>query len=123
MKRDELAEAARPEVVVESVARRRSELQEGDHDHGGPVESVRKASYRGHEITIRTTYSIEVDGVPIEGHFGVRDDGQVHYHAVPNVSFASAIDVVKQLIDTFPGDFEEDATDHSHGGNPHQGHS
>jgi hypothetical protein len=67
--------------------------------------SVREADYKGHHIVIRTTYDIRVDGVPLTGHLGVTDDGRVHYHAVPNVSFASAIDTVKEIIDVFPDDF------------------
>jgi hypothetical protein len=70
------------------------------------VPSVREDQYKGHHITVRTTYDIRVDGVPVTGHLGVTNDGRVHYHPVPNVSFASAIDLVKQLIDVFPDDFE-----------------
>jgi hypothetical protein len=72
--------------------------------HAHP-ESVREAEYKGHRIVVRTTYHIEVDGQMLTGHFAVSNDGQVHYHPVPNISFASAIDLVKQLIDIFPDDF------------------
>ncbi|MDP9418721.1 MAG: hypothetical protein M3P53_00920 [Actinomycetota bacterium] len=106
MKRREVTKAAAPESVVESVARQRPKRRRGGHDHGA-LESVRHATYRGHEIVIRTSYSIEVDGTPIEGHVGVTNDGRVHYHAVPNLSFTSAVDLAKQLIDTFPDDFAE----------------
>src|SRR5690242_12449965 len=67
--------------------------------------SVREVDYQGHHIMIRTTYEIRVDGMRLMGHLGVTDDGRVHYHAVPNVSFASAIDAVKRIIDVFPQDF------------------
>jgi len=66
---------------------------------------VRKAEYQGHHIVVRTQYQIEVDGQMLMGHMGVTNDGQVHYHSVPNLSFASAVDLVKQLIDIFPDDF------------------
>jgi hypothetical protein len=123
VKRDELARAARPEALTERVAELRPELQrphEGHHHGDGmSTETIREATYRGHHIVIRTTYRIEVDGLPIHGHMGVTNDGQVHYHAVPNLGFASAVDMVKQLIDVFPDDFEEagghEGT-HSHGG-------
>lgn len=72
-------------------------------------ETVREADYEGHHIVIRTTYHIEVDGKPVTGHMGVTDDGMVHYHPVPNISFASALDMVKQLIDVFPDDFSDAA--------------
>ena len=69
------------------------------------AENVRQADYKGHHIVIRTQYQIEIDGKIIMGHMGVTNDGQVHYHPVPNLSFASAVDLVKQLIDIFPDDF------------------
>ena len=72
-------------------------------------ESVREADYRGHHILVRTQYEIEVDGRVVMGHLGVSNDGQVHYHPVPNLSFASAVDLVKQLIDVFPDDFGSSA--------------
>jgi hypothetical protein len=119
MKREELARAARPEAIVERVTEQGGRLprqdQGHDHGHGRPMESTREATYRGHPLMIRTTYRIEVDGTPIEGHLGVTNDGQVHYHAVPNLSFASAVDLVKQLIDTFPEDFQAATDTHPHG--------
>ena len=74
------------------------------HRHPGE-DSVREADHKGHHIVIRTTYEITVDGKPVTGHMGVDNEGQVHYHPVPNASFASAVDLVKHLIDTFPEDF------------------
>jgi hypothetical protein len=46
------------------------------------------------------------------GHMGVTNDGNVHYHPVPNLSFASAIDLVKELIDIFPDDFTGSGAGH-----------
>lgn len=106
MDRDELAAAASPQALVAHV--RDQGRRHGGHGHGGhgdAMTSVREASYEGHDIVIRTTYEIEVDGRGLHGHMGVTSDGQVHYHAVPNLSFASAVDLVKQLVDTFPDDF------------------
>ena len=67
--------------------------------------SVREAQYQGHHIVIRTTYSVEVDGVRLMGHMGVSNDGSFHYHPIPNMRFDSAIDLVKQIIYVFPDDF------------------
>ncbi len=67
--------------------------------------SIREAEYEGRTIRIRTEYTIEVDGKPIHGHLAVTDDGHIHYHAVPNYSFSSAIDLVKRLIDEYPEEF------------------
>ena len=117
MKREELSQGAAPDAIVERVTGGEVQLptQDHDHGHGGGMESVREATYHGHHIVVRTTYQLEVDGMPIEGHMGVTNDGQVHYHAVPNLSFDSAVDLVKQLIDTFPDDFEAGGHTHTHG--------
>jgi hypothetical protein len=106
MRPEDLVQAAQPDAVVERLAEQRPELTQHGHGHDPSMESVREATYRGHHITIRTTYRIEVDGRPILGHMGVTNDGQVHYHPIPNLGFASAVDLIKQLIDTFPEDFE-----------------
>ena len=82
------------------------------------VPSVREAEYKGHHISVRTMYDIRVDGRPVTGHLDVTNDGQVHYHPVPNLSFASAVDLVKQLIDVFPDDFGE----HAPGSGGHEAH-
>lgn len=129
MRRDELLQAADPREVTDRI--RASDL--GGHDghdgHGGHgegghgVQTVRRASHRGRRIVIRTTYEIEVDGRPVEGHLLVADDGRVHYHPVPNTSWASAVDLVKQLIDVFPDDFPDgDGDGHHHGDHDHAGH-
>lgn len=127
MKRREVVRSARPEVVAENVARRVPRGGPPPGHHHGPMESVREATYKGHRIVVRTTYQIEVDGAPLAGHLGVTNDGQVHYHAIPNLGFASAVDVVKEIIDAFPDDFPPAAdpaegagtvgghTDHVHG--------
>lgn len=112
MKRSEFVQASDPESLVESLRRYQPQRHE---PHAGATESVREATYRGHEIVIRTSYHLEVDGVAVEGHMGVTNDGQVHYHPIPNLSFNSAVDLVKQLIDTFPDDFRTQPAGHLHG--------
>ena len=104
MDKRQLAAAATPEALVEHVT---GHAHHPSHSHEPAVTSTREVTYKGHHIVIRTTYQIEVDGLGIRGHMDVTNDGQVHYHAVPNLSFASAVDMVKQLIDTFPDDFDE----------------
>src|SRR5215216_2510951 len=51
---------------------------------------------------------------PLEGHLGVANDGQVHYHAIPNLRFVSTVDLVKQLIEAFPEDFQPRSGGHAH---------
>ena len=110
MEPSELVLDASPESIREHVARAAPGAREaaaGGHDHAGSAlaVTVRQATHRGHRIVVRTTYHIEVDGVPVTGHVAVTNDGQVHYHPMPNLSFASAVDLVKGLIDAFPDDF------------------
>jgi hypothetical protein len=99
---------------ADEVERNRPHMGMAGHAHG--VESVREDDYRGHHIVVRTRYAIEVDGRPVTGHLGVTNDGRVHYHAVPNLSFPSAIAMVRRLIDAFPDDFPTDGGSHEHGG-------
>jgi hypothetical protein len=110
MNRSELIHASTPESLVRHLSQEAPKFRRAEHDHGsgaGAMESVREDTYLGHHIVIRTTYHIEVDGVPIEGHMGVTNNGRVHYHAIPNLNFVSAVDLVKRLIDTFPEDFTQ----------------
>ena len=103
------------------VAKHAPQVEEAQRHQHEASETVREADYEGHHIVVRTTYQIEVDGVPVTGHLGVTDDGQVHYHPLPNMSFASALDMVRQLIDVFPDDFAHKgvmAADHD----GHEGH-
>jgi hypothetical protein len=87
----------------------------------GPIETLRTDRYRGHEITVRTTYLIEIDGRPIGGHLFVTNSGDVQIHALPNYTFPSAVDMARQLIDAFPEGFaavdppDEHTDDHDHG--------
>jgi hypothetical protein len=89
------------------------------HDHG--AGSVRHVTYKGHDIRITTTYAIELDGVEITGHLLVNNAGTVHYHAIPNQEFASAVDLVKRIVDLTDGVDEPDESaapgpHHHHGG-------
>lgn len=76
------------------------------HDSAPSAQaSLRRTVYRGHAIEIRTSYDVFVDGARLEAHMGVSDGGNVHYHGLPNYSAASAIDVVRQVVDSFPDDY------------------
>jgi hypothetical protein len=75
----------------------------------GPVESVREDDYQGHHIVVRTTYQITVDDRPVTGHIHLSNEGQVAYHGLPNMTFDSAVGLVRSLIDHFPQDFQPGA--------------
>ena len=74
---------------------------------GHDTSSVRTAEHNGHHIVVQTTYKITIDGKPFNARLGVTNGGTVHYHGMPNAGFASAIDLVKSIIDNFPDEFEK----------------
>ena len=72
---------------------------------GSHMAPMREADYNGHHITIKTTYEIKIDGKPFMGTLDVSNAGTVHYHGMPTAGFASALDLVKSVIDVFPDEF------------------
>jgi hypothetical protein len=99
------ASSPTPQSIASYVRKNATLVKRAQKPMHGKMESVREADYRGHHIVVRTHYQVEVDGTMLMGHMGVTNDGQVHYHPVPHMSFASAVDLVKRLIDIFPDDF------------------
>jgi hypothetical protein len=119
MNRDELRDMATPEQMAAAVEKYKDDLERLHHPHEHASQSVREVNYKGHHIRIVTTYEIEVDGAPITGHLLVNNEGKVHYHAIPNQEFVSAVDMVKRIIDLSPEGLSgsgEAHGDHSHGG-------
>lgn len=121
MDKDKLAAAIETKSLADYLVKR---PMLHHHAMGGRIETTRKDEHKGHQITIRTTYEIEVDGQIREIPLGIDNDGQLHCHALPNYEFNSAIGMVKFLIDVFPGDFsgnpESPHDPGEHGG--HGGH-
>lgn len=66
---------------------------------------MRTVNHDGHRVVVRTHYSIEVDGQPLDVHLSVDVDGQVTCHAILAYSYPSAVDIVRRLIEAFPDDF------------------
>lgn len=77
---------------------------QGGH-HEGSLESVRRVVYKGHQITVKTVYEIEVDGSPMKQPISVLNDGNVHTHVLPNYAFHSTIELIEKLIDRYPESF------------------
>jgi hypothetical protein len=79
---------------------------------------------KGHQITVRTTYEITVDGRPFAIHATVDDNGRVHYHGLPTRDFPSIIGLIQKAIDMFPDDFPEPAwkADPDNGSHHHEHH-
>jgi len=121
MKEEDLTRAADPAVFAANVKTNRPDPSPGGHHHGS-MASVRTDKYKGREIVIRTTYEIEIDGQPLSGHVAVTNAGQVHYHPLPNYAFMSAVDMARQVIDTFPEDFPKAAKPKRASAHEHQGH-
>jgi hypothetical protein len=104
-----------PQTVAAYVAKNAEKVKKVQGQKHQGMESVRVAEYQGHRIIVRTRYEIEVDGQMVTGHVGVTNDGNVHYHAVPNLSFPSAVEMVEKLIDIFPEDFDKKGRNGGHG--------
>jgi hypothetical protein len=89
--------------------------------------SVRELTHNGHMIRIITTYKVEVDGKPADMHLSVDEDGQVFTHATPFVTYASAVDLMKEVMDAYPDAFSDaDAgagEQNEHGHDDGQGHA
>ena len=96
---ESLGDDSRQARCVPAFARRHR--RPGGHEH----TSVRTAVHNGHTIEILTSYDVRIDGEPLEAHMGVSDDGNVHYHGLPNYFEASAIDLMRRVIDAFPEDY------------------
>ncbi len=92
--------------IASYVKRHATRVKQSQMRHHAATETIREGDHRGHHIVVKTTYEISVDGRKVLGHLGVSNDGHVHYHPIPNLSFASALDMVKAIIDVFPHQFD-----------------
>lgn len=102
-------------------------LLSNQHGHGHAENQLREEYYNGHHIVIKTTYEVTVDGKMFHASLGVSNSGNVQYHGIPNVGFASAMDLMRCVIDQFPEEFtkpekvksanrgEQDHAVHDHG--------
>lgn len=89
--------------AMTELTRRADQVANQHHDHESM--SVRAAEHNGHTIKIVTKYELLIDDQPLTGHMGVNADGTVHYHGIPNYSTESAVDLAKQIVDSFPDDY------------------
>jgi hypothetical protein len=83
---------------------------------GHETTAVREFTHNGHVVKIITTYRVEVDGKPVHGHLSVDEDGRVYTHATPFVTYASAVDLMKAVIDGYPDAFSDTDGHGGHGG-------
>jgi hypothetical protein len=106
MRKRDLDQAADPRTFSRYFQANWRKDKRAVHQHEVSPDTTRTDRYKGHLITIRTRYEIDIDGQPVKGHVDVGNDGMVQYHPLPNYSFMSAVDLVRTLIDTFPDDFK-----------------
>jgi hypothetical protein len=118
---DRLDAVVSPGEQAAAVERYRASLSRLHEPHHHTDATVRELAYRGHIIRVATTYDIEVDSAPVTGHVLVTNEGTVHYHAIPNQEFASAIDMVKRMIDLAPEQFAKPQPGRHHGEHHHHG--
>jgi len=124
---ERLNQAVSPDEQAAGVERFRARIQQLNDAHQHGEQSIREVTYGKHTIRIATTYDIQVDGQPVTGHLLVTNEGSVHYHAIPNQEFASAVDMVKRMIDLAPDQFPDPSptggpTDHGHTDHTEHGH-
>jgi hypothetical protein len=108
---------AEENVQPEWIRERHPEYVE-HHVMHQPLTSVRTFTHAGHQVKITTTYRIEVDGMPVQLHALVDDQGWLISHTTPFVRYGSATDLVKTMIDRFPRSF----ADLGDGGSGHDHH-
>lgn len=122
MDTNDLRTYSSPDALLAALGDHGDELRHaGTEHHPAARESVRTMSHRGHEIVVRTSYSITVDGRPFEVQPSVNNAGLVHYHGLPTRNFPSVMDLVTTAIDTFPDDFAGDDTSPAPDEGPHHG--
>jgi hypothetical protein len=88
-----------------------AELEDGpvarrhEHGHGEPAPTdghgggVRRFTHRGHEVEIVTRYQVTIDGELWDQHVEVLPDGSVTYHGLPQYAVASAVELIRTVID------------------------
>jgi hypothetical protein len=79
---------------------------------GHEATAVREFMHEGHIVKIITSYRVEVNGQPVRAHLSVDEDGQVYTHATPFVTYASAVDLMKTVIDSYPDSFSSNDVGH-----------
>ena len=81
------------------------EPHEHHHGHGEPAEThghgggVRRFTHLGHEVEIVTRYEVTIDGEPWDQHLEVMPDGSVTYHGLPQYAVASAVELLRTVIE------------------------
>ncbi|HKU44357.1 MAG TPA: hypothetical protein VJR89_39630 [Polyangiales bacterium] len=74
-----------------------------EHTHTtGPVTSSRTIHAGGHEIEVRTTYEVRLDGQAVALNIMVDSDGRLWTHLCPYATFATAPELVEYVLEHAP---------------------
>jgi hypothetical protein len=101
-----------------------------EHTHESLARSTRVLEHQGSTITITTTYEVRIGERLLTLHMMVDEEGRLWSHLCPYLTFATAPELVRHLIERMPHLFEsaqpppgvDDGDGHSgHGG--HANHS
>lgn len=98
----------------------------GAHAHTtGPIASTRAIAVQGHELTVRTTYEVFMDGKALPVHMMVDSDGRLWSHLCPYHTFATAPELLEFVLTHAPealnGLLTVEHTHHEHNGQPRKG--
>jgi hypothetical protein len=74
----------------------------------GPA-SRREFEHKGHLVVIEAKYQITVDGIERPLMISIGEDGRATTHAIPYKVYSSLVDLMKDLIDLYPGDYSAEA--------------
>jgi hypothetical protein len=68
----------------------------------GPVTTTRSLQVAGHELAIRTSYEVFIDGRALPLHMMVDSDGRLWSHLCPYHTFGTASDLVEYVLEHAP---------------------
>jgi hypothetical protein len=99
-----------------------------EHSHEALARSTRVLEHQGNTISITTTYEVRVNERLVTLHMMVDEEGRLWSHLCPYLTFATATELVRHLIERMPHLFEpaqpspddDDEGRHTgHGGHAH----
>ncbi len=77
-----------------------------EHAHEALARSTRVLEHQGNTITITTTYEVRVNERLVTLHMMVDEEGRLWSHLCPYLTFATATELVRHLIERMPHLFE-----------------
>lgn len=105
MKKKAAASSSQGPIVrpTKSARKKAVHAEHTEHDHLPPTAPhhdltiTRTVKHLGRNISVTTTHSIEIDGVKVESHANIGEDGRIHSHATPYCDYADVLELAKAL--------------------------